>query len=222
MVETLLLEAGDPSLAMTFMTRPGHALTWFARYLIATPVKFPFPAFSPPLPSLSLTIHYRKSLRNTEMEKSQAEDYLTSLLNKTLRVTTTDTRMFLGQFKCTDSVRVSLCKPANIPASLSQPVHSSLSLSRLKQRHSRNRADAHQDRNIILSQTFEYRLPAPPKQIAGGEEKVTMEMTSRYMGLVVVPGEYIERIEVEEFESQMKGKMGVAMAGEKGEEEEEV
>ena len=53
------------------------------------------------------------------MEKSQAEDYLTSLLNKTLRVTTTDTRMFLGQFKCTDSVRVSLCKPANIPASLS-------------------------------------------------------------------------------------------------------
>ncbi|KAH8768831.1 LSM domain-containing protein [Hyaloscypha finlandica] len=112
------------------------------------------------------------------MEKSQAEDYLTSLLNKTLRVTTTDTRMFLGQFKCTDS-----------------------------------------DRNIILSQTFEYRLPAPPKQIAGGEEKVTMDMTSRYMGLVVVPGEYIERIEVEEFESQMKGKMGVAMAGEKGEEE---
>jgi hypothetical protein len=92
------------------------------------------------------------------------------------------------------------------------------SLSRLKQRHSRNRADAHQDRNIILSQTFEYRLPAPPKPIAGGEEKVTMDMTSRYMGLVVVPGEYIERIEVEEFESQMKGK-GVAMAGEKGEEE---
>jgi N-alpha-acetyltransferase 38, NatC auxiliary subunit len=46
-------------------------------------------------------------------------------------------------------------------------------------------------------------------------------MTSRYMGLVVVPGEYIERIEVEEFESQMKGKKGVAMAGEKGKEEED-
>jgi hypothetical protein len=29
------------------------------------------------------------------------------------------------------------------------------------------------------------------------------------MGLVVVPGEYIERIEVEEFESQVKGKMKI-------------
>jgi hypothetical protein len=81
-------------------------------------------------------------------------------------------------------------------------------------------ADALQDRNIILSQTFEYRLPPPPKHIAG-EEKVTMDMTSRYMGLVVVPGEYIERIEVEEFESQLKGKKGVAMAGGKGKEEKE-
>ncbi|KAE9366842.1 hypothetical protein N431DRAFT_429646 [Stipitochalara longipes BDJ] len=104
------------------------------------------------------------------MEKSQAEDYLTSLLNKTLRVTTTDTRMFLGQFKCTDS-----------------------------------------DRNIILSQTFEYRLPPPPKQL--GEEKVTLDMTSRYMGLVVVPGEYIEKIEVEEFESQLRGRVKVVGGG---------
>ena len=41
------------------------------------------------------------------------------------------------------------------------------------------------------------------------------------MGLVVVPGEYIERIEVEEFESQMKGKKGVAVAGGEGEGEKE-
>ncbi len=32
-----------------------------------------------------------------------------------------------------------------------------------------------------------------------------MDMTSRYLGLVVVPGEYITKIEVEEFTSQMKG-----------------
>ncbi|KAN0092110.1 hypothetical protein V8E51_017957 [Hyaloscypha variabilis] len=104
------------------------------------------------------------------MEKSQAEDYLTSLLNKTLRVTTTDTRMFLGQFKCTDS-----------------------------------------DRNIILSQTFEYRLPPPPKHL--NEETVTLDMTSRYMGLIVVPGEYVERIEVEEFESQVRGRVKVVGGG---------
>ena len=49
------------------------------------------------------------------MEKSQAEDYLTSLLNKTLRVTTTDTRMFLGQFKCTDSVCALSPLPSPLP-----------------------------------------------------------------------------------------------------------
>lgn len=34
-------------------------------------------------------------------------------------------------------------------------------------------------------------------------------MTSRYLGLVVVPGEYITKIEVEEFVSQLKGRIGV-------------
>ncbi|KUJ18936.1 uncharacterized protein LY89DRAFT_780906 [Mollisia scopiformis] len=90
--------------------------------------------------------------------KTQAESYLASLLGKTLRVTTTDTRMFLGQFKCTDS-----------------------------------------DQNIILSQTFEYRLPPPPKEPG----TTTQDLTSRYLGLVVVPGEYITKVEVEAFESQL-------------------
>ncbi|KAK0122034.1 hypothetical protein ONS95_010299 [Cadophora gregata] len=103
------------------------------------------------------------------MDKSQSETYLTSLLNKTLRITTTDTRMFLGQFKCTDS-----------------------------------------DLNIILAQTYEYRLPAPPKpkpspSTTNSSIPIVQDMTSRYVGLVVVPGDYITRIEVEEFESQMKG-----------------
>jgi N-alpha-acetyltransferase 38, NatC auxiliary subunit len=39
------------------------------------------------------------------------------------------------------------------------------------------------------------------------------------MGLVVVPGEYIERIEVEEFESQMKGKKGLSQKGKEEKEE---
>jgi hypothetical protein len=64
-----------------------------------------------------------------------------------------------------------------------------------------------QDRNIILSQTFEYRLPPPPSTAElEHEEKIVQDLTSRYLGLVVVPGEYIVRIEVEEFVSQMKGK----------------
>ena len=55
---------------------------------------------------------YTTTAQGAAMEKSQAEDYLTSLLGKTLRVTTTDTRMFLGQFKCTDSVRPSPLLPS--------------------------------------------------------------------------------------------------------------
>ena len=37
-------------------------------------------------------------------EPSAGEAYLTSLLNKTLRVHTTDSRLFVGTFKCTDAV----------------------------------------------------------------------------------------------------------------------
>jgi hypothetical protein len=125
------------------------------------------------------------------MEKSQSEDYLTSLLNKTLRVTTTDTRMFLGQFKCTDSV-CPLSSP--LPSTISSHFYPSLP----------GLTHSAQDRNIILSQTFEYRLPPPPTNIDG--EKVALDMSSRYMGLVVVPGQYIEKIEVEEFESQIRGR----------------
>lgn len=37
-------------------------------------------------------------------DKEEAAEFLRSLLNKNLRVTTTDSRMFWGQFKCTDPV----------------------------------------------------------------------------------------------------------------------
>ncbi|KFY17606.1 hypothetical protein V492_00535 [Pseudogymnoascus sp. VKM F-4246] len=94
----------------------------------------------------------------------EAKDYLNGLLNKSLRVTTTDKRMFLGEFKCTDS-----------------------------------------DRNIILAHTYEYRLPSESSLPQTSETgSVTLEMTSRYLGLVVVPGEHITKIELEQFASQMK------------------
>ncbi|KFZ06516.1 hypothetical protein V501_07347 [Pseudogymnoascus sp. VKM F-4519 (FW-2642)] len=97
---------------------------------------------------------------------AEAKDYLNGLLNKSLRVTTTDKRMFLGEFKCTDS-----------------------------------------DRNIIIAHTYEYRLPSESSiPQASGAGSVTLEMTSRYLGLVVVPGEHITKIELEQFASQMKSK----------------
>lgn len=39
------------------------------------------------------------------MGKEEANAFLESLLNKTLRVYTTDTRIFVGQLKCTDKVQ---------------------------------------------------------------------------------------------------------------------
>ncbi|OHE97452.1 LSM domain-containing protein [Colletotrichum orchidophilum] len=105
------------------------------------------------------------------MDKEEGRDFLTSLLNKNLRVLATDGRMFLGQFKCTDP-----------------------------------------DRNVVLAHTYEYRQPSAQrraeaaKKATEGNASVTMDMTSRYLGLVVVPGQYIVKIEVEEFTSQIGGR----------------
>jgi hypothetical protein len=44
----------------------------------------------------------------SNMPKEEATAFLRSLLNKNLRVTTTDARMFWGSFKCTDPVSVLL------------------------------------------------------------------------------------------------------------------
>ncbi|KAM3544790.1 N-alpha-acetyltransferase 38-B, NatC auxiliary subunit [Beauveria bassiana] len=62
--------------------------------------------------------------------------------------------------------------------------------------------------NIVLAHTYEYRPPSEElrtramTQAAGGN--VTLDMTSRYLGLVVVPGHRITKMEVERFASQME------------------
>ncbi|KAK3329707.1 LSM domain-containing protein [Apodospora peruviana] len=68
--------------------------------------------------------------------------------------------------------------------------------------------------NIVLQHTYEYRHPSPVSVAAAQRVTTTdnishpttfnVEMTSRYLGLVVVPGKYIVKMEVEEFASQMK------------------
>ncbi|KAF3057378.1 N-alpha-acetyltransferase 38-A, NatC auxiliary subunit [Daldinia childiae] len=107
-----------------------------------------------------------------DMEPAEAETFLKSLLNKNLRIYATDGRIFIGNFKCTDT-------------------------------HS----------NIVLSLTYEYREPSQQKlaeakaaSSSSSADKVALDMTSRYLGLVVVPGEHIVKIEVEEFSSQAKSR----------------
>ena len=90
-----------------------HAITW----VVSLPRSFL--VLQPTRPSLYPMFSFTNWMSTTKMEKSQAEDYLTSLLGKTLRVTTNDTRMFLGQFKCTDSVRL-------LPLPLIHPIPLSL------------------------------------------------------------------------------------------------
>lgn len=68
-----------------------------------------------------------------------------------------------------------------------------------------------QDRNIVLQYTYEYRQPSAAQRAkaaaeseAAGEQSVKMELIHRYLGLVVVPGEHIVKIEKEDFASQLK------------------
>ncbi|GAB7353659.1 hypothetical protein MBLNU459_g4066t2 [Dothideomycetes sp. NU459] len=128
------------------------------------------------------------------MANEEAVSLLTSLLNKTLRIYTTDTRIFVGQMKCTDKVST---EPRSLPLT-----------------HGFCFSGA-QDRNIILSLTHEYRQPprsavddaaaAMRDGSSGGSSSssssssnVKVDMLKRFVGLVVVPGEYITKIEVED------------------------
>ncbi|KAF2125377.1 hypothetical protein P153DRAFT_378840 [Dothidotthia symphoricarpi CBS 119687] len=58
------------------------------------------------------------------------------------------------------------------------------------------------DRNIILSLAYEYRAPSTEsirKAIEeSGNPSATVSWNSRYVGLIVVPGQHITKIELEE------------------------
>ena len=115
------------------------------------------------------------------MDNATATEYLQTLLNKKLCVYTNDSRMFYGDFKCTDNAS-QFC--LQIPWAA---------------------ANASQECNIILSQSYEYRQPSPNVVKAAAESSsetsstatLKVDMTSRFLGLIVVPGQYITKIEVE-------------------------
>ncbi|OJD33716.1 lsm domain-containing protein [Diplodia corticola] len=58
------------------------------------------------------------------------------------------------------------------------------------------------DRNIILGLTHEYRPPSDAAIRAAiassGDPSIQLPLSSRYVGLVVVPGRYITKVECEE------------------------
>lgn len=60
------------------------------------------------------------------------------------------------------------------------------------------------DSNVILSNSFEYRMPSQatePEALAKVQttgQSSRMSMTSRFVGLIVIPGKQIAKMEVEE------------------------
>lgn len=72
----------------------------------------------------------------------------------------------------------------------------------------------YQDRNIILANTHEYRFPSSSAIQVAAERapttsepdttKIKVDMTSRLIGLVVVPGQHITKIELEENPHEMR------------------
>lgn len=140
------------------------------------------------------------STANAAAVHEESRAYLASLLNKNLLVHTTDGRMFRGEFKCTDPVgSLSLSRAAFFLSAVGSVLTA-------------------QERNIVLAHTTEYRQPTArqraqhaAEQAAAGEgRRVALNMTSRYVGLVVAPGEHIVKIELEEFTSQQKVPAGMA------------
>lgn len=67
------------------------------------------------------------------MDKDEAQEYLQSLLNKNLRVITTDGRLFWGSFKCTDPVRRAARDAIPVPPTLlASPADPKSSVLRIK------------------------------------------------------------------------------------------
>ena len=128
---------------------------------------------------------------NDETTNDHALTYLTKLLNKTLRIHTTDTRIFVGQLKCTDRDRnliLSMTHEYRHPSA--QAVRDAVgSVGRVDDGEGGKEGVGGKDGGGKVEGQ------APGEQIRG--QKVTLDMVKRFVGLVVVPGQYITRIEVE-------------------------
>jgi small nuclear ribonucleoprotein (snRNP)-like protein len=111
------------------------------------------------------------------MDNEQATFWLSQFIGKNLRIHASDGRVFGGQMKCTDKVSVLL-------------------------RIVKCDIDITQDRNIILALAQEYRAPSAESIRKAVEESgnpsTLVAWNSRYVGLVVVPGEHITKVEFEE------------------------
>ena len=89
-------------------------------------------------------------------------------------------RLFSGTFRCTDGVGFDISRDAELADIIAK------------------------DSNMILSNAFEYRMPSQAAEEAAIQQAMATgqtaraDMTSRFVGLIVVPGKQITKVEVEE------------------------
>lgn len=61
-----------------------------------------------------------------------------------------------------------------------------------------------EDLNVILGNAHEYREPSSTSLLAmvgtASHGRIVANMTSRFVGLIVIPGEHVRKVEIEEFD----------------------
>ncbi|KAK3949545.1 hypothetical protein QBC32DRAFT_35106 [Pseudoneurospora amorphoporcata] len=138
-------------------------------------------------------------------EREEATEWLNSLLNKNLRVSVTDGRMFWGQFKCVDAesnIILHSTYEYRFPTSDQLAAAAAAVTASLAPSSSTiTSSSALSDPSALSSTSLE---EAYDKAAAAG--KVKVDLSSRYLGLVVIPGEHITKIELEEFASQVRAR----------------
>ena len=115
------------------------------------------------------------------MDTVQATSWLSQFIGKTLRIHASDGRVFGGQMKCTDKVSVHWYVGYCV-------LYANTNLIK--------------DRNVILALAHEYRAPSAETirkaVVDSGNSSASVAWSSRYVGLIVVPGHHIKKIEFEE------------------------
>ncbi|KAJ2900407.1 lsm domain-containing protein [Zalerion maritima] len=139
-------------------------------------------------------------------EESANSNFLSSLLNKNIRVNTSDGRLFWGQFKCTDpaspTFSILTISPADVipPFPPFPPMRQPKSnlLNFLQSGHTNSPAGC---KHSSISAAAAASSPDPTAAATG---RILLDMQSRYLGLVVLPGQHITKIQEELFASQLR------------------
>jgi N-alpha-acetyltransferase 38, NatC auxiliary subunit len=110
-------------------------------------------------------------MADESMTTDKARAYIMSIMGKTVRIHTSDNRIFVGDLKCTDNVSF---HTFNLIF---------------------NQSNENQKCNLILALTNEYRIPDLAANYVSLDNLNNFE--KRFIGMVVIPGDAITKMEVE-------------------------